>query len=115
MNTVGQWIINFLHLEKAVEGFQAKYNTWGEWIVFIAAFTPIPYKVVTILSGAMQLNLVSFTIFSVLGRGARFYLVAALLYIFGDSLKGFIEKYFDLLTIIFVVLLIGGFLAIKFI
>jgi membrane protein YqaA with SNARE-associated domain len=115
METVGAWIISTLQLESSVEAFKSKYNQWGDWIVFIAGFSPIPYKVVTILSGAMRMDISSFVFFSILGRGARFYVVSVLLYFFGNPIRKFIEKYFNLLTIIFVLLLVGGFLVVKFV
>jgi len=115
METVGAWIISTLQLESSVEAFKSKYNQWGDWIVFIAGFSPIPYKVVTILSGAMRMDISSFVFFSIVGRGARFYVVSVLLYFFGNPIRKFIEKYFNLFTIIFVLLLVGGFLVVKFV
>ena len=94
---------------------QTMYETYDFWIVFTAAFTPIPYKVITISSGAFNINLIMFLIASLVGRGARFFLVTLLLWKFGESIKLFIDKYFNLLSIVFTVLLIGGFLIIKLI
>lgn len=89
------------------------YNQYDFWAVFIAGFTPIPYKVFTIAGGVCQISFKVFVLASILSRGARFFLVAILLRIFGEKVKIFIDKYFNLLSIIFAILLIGGFWAIK--
>lgn len=98
------------------EGFhkvQTLYQEWDFWIIFVAAFTPIPYKLITISAGMFETMFAMFVIASVIGRGARFFLVAALLYRFGPPMKTFIEKYFNLLSLIFAALLIGGFALLK--
>ncbi len=89
------------------------YEHWGVWIVLAAAFTPIPYKVFTTLSGLAQLNLLAFIVASVVGRSARFFLVGGLIFVFGKPIRDFIDRYFNLLSLLFVALLIGGFFAIK--
>ncbi|GJQ63414.1 MAG: cytochrome b561 [Melioribacteraceae bacterium] len=94
---------------------QGMYEEWDFWIVFTAGFTPIPFKVFTISSGAFSISLVMFIIASFISRSARFFLVAALIWKFGDQIKGFIDKYFNLLAILFTVLLVGGFVVIKYI
>jgi membrane protein YqaA with SNARE-associated domain len=93
--------------------FQARYNAWGAWIVFGAGLTPFPYKVVTIASGVTDLNLTTFIAASVLSRGMRFFLVAALLWYFGEPIRLFIERNLGWLTILFFVLLLGGFLVLR--
>ncbi|HRI46090.1 MAG TPA: YqaA family protein [Ignavibacteriaceae bacterium] len=93
---------------------QQLYIEYDFWIIFTAGFTPIPYKVFTIASGAFDINLIMFVIASIVSRGARFFLVAFLLWKFGEPIKNFIDKYFDWLAIGFTVLLIGGFAVIKF-
>jgi membrane protein YqaA with SNARE-associated domain len=97
------------------EDFAKRYNDYGAWIVFIAGVTPFPYKVITIASGVTQLNFFVFMVASVLARGLRFFIVAGLLYWFGPPIRGFIDKYFGLLSILFVILLIGGFVLIKYV
>jgi membrane protein YqaA with SNARE-associated domain len=92
---------------------QKQYWDYGFWIVFTAGFTPIPYKVFTISSGAFNLNFVTFMIASAVSRCARFFLVAFLIYKFGEPIKKFIDKYFNWLALLFAVLLITGFLLIK--
>ncbi|MCZ2156569.1 MAG: DedA family protein [Bryobacterales bacterium] len=115
MDSVGMKIINFYHAKAYYEQVKLWYLQYDVWIVFVAAFTPIPYKVFTIASGAFDMNLFGFTAVSILGRGARFFLVAALLRVAGERMKHFIDRYFDLLAILFVVLLAGGFALIKFV
>ncbi len=93
---------------------QNMYDKYNFWIVFTAGFTPIPYKVFTISAGAFDINLPLFVIASVVSRGARFFLVAGLIWKYGDQIKSFIDKYFDWLAIAFTVLLIGGFFVINY-
>jgi membrane protein YqaA with SNARE-associated domain len=99
--------------EEVFRSMQLQYMKYGFWIVFTAGFTPIPYKIFTISSGAFGLNFVTFMAASVISRGARFFLVAFLIHYFGESIKTFIDKYFNWLALAFTVLLIGGFLLIK--
>ena len=114
MDSVGMKIINFYHAEAYFEQVKAWYLQYDAWIVFVAAFTPIPYKVFTIASGAFDMNLLGFCAVSIVGRGARFFLVAWLLRVAGERMKRFIDRYFDLLALAFVVLLLGGFALIKY-
>lgn len=90
------------------------YDDWNFWIVFTAGFTPIPYKVFTVTGGAFEINLVMFIIASLVSRAGRFFLVAWLIWKFGPTIKSFIDKYFNWLAIGFTVLLIGGFVVIKY-
>ncbi len=93
---------------------QRLYETWGFWVVFTAGFTPIPYKVITISAGAFNINFAVFMFASALSRSARFALVSWLLWKYGKPIQAFIEKYFNLLSIVFMVLLAGGFILIKY-
>lgn len=93
---------------------QKMYEQYDFWIVFTAGFTPIPYKVITISAGAFNISIPMFLVASIVGRGARFFLVAYLIWKFGPQIKNFIDKYFNWLAIAFTVLLIGGFVAIKY-
>jgi len=93
---------------------QGLYNQYNFWIVFTAGFTPLPYKVFTVSAGAFNVNFPLFIIASIIGRGARFFLVATLIWKFGPPIKNFIDKYFNLLAIIFTILLIGGFVLINY-
>ena len=113
--TLGEPILTFYGMTGAFHQFAERYNEWGAWIVFIAGVTPFPYKVITIASGATQLNLAVFMVASVLARGLRFFLVAALLYWIGQPVRSFIERRLGLVTTAFVLLLVGGFVAIKYV
>ena len=93
---------------------QNKYELWDFWIIFTAGFTPIPYKIITISAGAFDINFIMFFIASIVGRGGRFFLLGFLIWKFGDPIKIFIDKYFNLLAIIFTSLLIGGFIMINY-
>jgi len=101
------------YLEKFQE-FEDYYHIYGAWIVFGAGLTPFPYKIITIASGAVHLNLAVFTVASVLARGGRFFVVAWLLKKYGAPMKTFIEKNLGWLTVLFFVLLIGGFFVLKY-
>lgn len=100
--------------ESAFLEIQKLYESWGFWVVFTAGFTPIPYKVITISAGAFNINFVVFVIASALSRSARFYLVSWLLWKFGKPIQAFIDQYFNLLSIAFVILLAAGFFLIKY-
>ena len=94
--------------------FQEMYNAWGVWVVAMAGLTPFPYKVITIASGVTALNLGTFIIASVVSRGIRFFLEAWLLWYFGDPIRDFVEKYLGILVTGGFVVLLGGFVAVKF-
>ena len=111
---IGAPIIDFYgYADKFIE-FSAAYNEWGGWIVAFFGLTPFPYKVITIASGVTHLDIFVFIFASVMSRSLRFFIVAGLLWKFGAPIQVFIEKYLGLLTILFFVLLIGGFVAIKY-
>jgi membrane protein YqaA with SNARE-associated domain len=93
---------------------QKLYKEYDFWIIFTAGFTPIPYKLITISSGAFNINIIMFIVASIISRGARFYLVVLLLWKFGPAIKNFIDKYFNWLAIAFTILLVGGFVVIKY-
>ncbi|WP_367717759.1 YqaA family protein [Nitratireductor sp. GISD-1A_MAKvit] len=112
---VGQPVLAFYGKENAFEQVAGWYNEWGGWGVLFAAVTPFPYKVLTIFSGATGLNLLVFVLVSIVGRGLRFFLVSWLLYMYGPPIRVFIEKNLGLLFTLFMVLLIGGFVAIRYI
>ena len=107
-------ILSFYGYMQQFDVFKDYYHQFGAWIVFGAGITPFPYKVITIASGVVHLDLVTFTIASVIARGMRFYLVAWLLKKYGAPMKIFIEKHLGMLSILFLILLIGGFVAIKY-
>ena len=110
---IGRPLLEFYGFASKFEEFQVKYNDWGAWAVFVAGITPFPYKVITILSGVTSLNLTLFITASLAARGLRFFIVAGLLWKFGDPIRTLIEKYLSLLFILLSALLVGGFIAIK--
>ncbi len=112
---VGQPILRLYDAEDAFARIQQWYATWGGWGVLFAAITPFPYKVLTIFSGFVGMNLVSFIVVSIIGRGLRFFLVSWLLHRYGAPIRTFIENNLGLLFTLFMVLLVGGFLAVKYI
>ena len=113
-NSVGIYIVDFYHLENSFNIFENYYKEFGILIVLGAGITPFPYKFITIASGVFGLNIFLFIIISSIGRGLRFYLIAILLFFFGDKIKLIIEKYFNLLTITFFILLVGSVFIIRF-
>jgi len=90
------------------------YDRWAFWAVFTAGFTPIPYKVFTIAGGVARISFPLFVLASVLSRSARFFLVSGLIYLFGPKIKTFIDRYFNILVVVFTILLIGGFVVLKY-
>lgn len=108
------WFIPRIFSQEAFDGVGVLYEQYNFWVVFTAGFTPIPYKLITITSGVFDINFVMFIIASVISRGARFFLIAWLIMHFGPSIKGFIDKYFNWLAVLFTVLLVGGFLLVKY-
>jgi len=113
-DAIGRPVLAFYGKEDSFDQVSEWDNTWGGWGVLFAAVTPFPYKVLTIFSGATGLNLITFAIVSVIGRSLRFFLVSALLYWFGDTVREFIEKRLGLMFTIGMILLIGGFVSVKF-
>lgn len=97
-----------------LESVRIYFQQYEAWAVAIAGFTPIPYKVFTISAGFFRVDFPIFVIASVLSRGARFFLVSGLIFYFGPSIRGFIDRYFNALTFIFVILLVIGFIVIRY-
>jgi membrane protein YqaA with SNARE-associated domain len=114
MATVGQAIVNFYDAQGAWDSVVALYTgPWGIWFLAAAAFTPIPYKVATIAAGATMMPFVPFVVVSALGRAGRFFLVGAILRVFGAQVRRRLEAHFDMAALLFVVLLVGGFLVLR--
>lgn len=111
---IGQPILASLGKEDAVRAFNDRFNSFDFWPVLIAGLTPFPYKVITIMSGWTGLPLGTFIITSIIARAGRFFLVAWLLNRYGAPIRDFIERRLGLMTILFVVLLAGGFYAVRF-
>ncbi len=113
--SLGRPLLAFYGYEGKFASFQSYYNEWGAWIVGAGGLTPLPYKVITIASGVTALDLGVFILASVVARGLRFFIEAALLWRFGEPIRGFIERHMGKLAVLFFVLLIGAFVLIKFI
>ena len=112
--TIGAWVVKTYGMQSGLDTFRAGFERWGTWIILIKGLTPIPYKLVTIASGAAHFDLFTFVWASILTRGARFFLVAALLWKYGEPIRSFIEKRLTLLTWLFLICLVGGFVVVKF-
>ena len=113
MDLIGNHIVEFYHFQEKWDKIGLLYEKYNAWAVAIAGFTPLPYKVFTLSAGAFKINFPIFVLASAASRSARFFLVAALLYKFGPPFKALIEKYFNLFTIVFFILLVLGFFVLK--
>ena len=113
-DAIGLPILKFYGKEHALDAFIAFVHDYGVPAVIIKGMTPIPYKIVTIAAGVAKMNIPAFIGASIVARAMRFYLVAGLLYFFGDPIREFIEKRLVLVTTAFVVTLVGGFVAVKY-
>ena len=112
-NSIGILIVEFYHLTNSFNTFENYYKEYGMLIVLGAGFTPFPFKFITIASGVFSLNIFLFIFTAFIARGFRFYLLAILLFIFGEKIKFLIDKYFNILAVLFFILLIGSFMLIK--
>ncbi len=111
---LGKPILEFYHVMSKYDELKLAFDEYGAWIIIMKGWTPIPYKFLTITSGALQFDLLAFTVASVISRSMRFFLVAGLLWAFGPPIRNFVEKRLGLMTTLFVVILVGGFVAIKY-
>jgi len=112
--SVGQPVLEFYGKTDRFDDFATRYNEWGAWAVLMAGVTPFPYKVITILSGSTGLSLPVFIISSIIARGLRFFIIAALLWRFGPPVREFIERRLGLMFTLFIVILFTGFAAVKY-
>jgi len=112
-NFVGPFFLRYIFSDDIFLKVQEIYRQYDFWAIFVSGFTPIPYKVFTIAAGVFGLNIFTFTIASICGRSLRFFLVAGILYLYGPKVKTFLDRYFALFTIAFTILLIGGFILLK--
>lgn len=111
--TVGKWIINTYNLQEVMTMVGRKYNENAFFTIFTASFTPIPYKAITISAGVFRISLAMLAFASIIGRAGRFFLVSGAIRIFGSRVQQTVEKYFNILSIVFIVLLVGGYLLLK--
>ncbi|MBO6281700.1 MAG: DedA family protein [Alphaproteobacteria bacterium] len=110
---IAEPLLNFYGYLEKFNDFKKLYEEYGAWIVFGAGITPFPYKIITIASGVVHLNLFVFTVASVIARGLRFFVIAWLLKTYGEKMRTFIEKNLGWLSVLFLILLIGGFMLLK--
>ena len=113
MDAVGCHLVSLYHGQATFDWLAGQFTHYGFWAVFVAAVTPIPYKIFTITAGAVHMHLATFLAASILGRPVRFFALATLIFFVGQPVKRFIEKYFNLLSVAFVVLLVAGFAAFR--
>lgn len=111
-DTVGQWLMNFYGMSDGIEQFRSWYDKWGAAIILVKGLTPIPFKLVTIASGFAAFNFPLFLITALITRGARFFVIAALLKRFGAPIQDFIERRLTLVGLLFLAALAGGFAVI---
>jgi len=111
-DAVGRPLIAFYGYNENFSNFQTLYDQWGIWLVLLAGVSPIPFKVITIASGVLSLDIILFVIAAAIGRGSRFYLEALLLWKFGESIKAFLERYLTIAITAFIILFFLGFLAV---
>lgn len=109
----GQPLLQKFFKQKTIDRVEGLFNRYDAWTIAIAGFTPIPYKVFTIASGAFRINFKTFVAASLIGRGGRFFLLGILFYFWGAEIKVWIEQYFNYFSIGLVVLLVGGFLLLR--
>jgi len=110
---IGFPLLSFLGKAELVSQFNIRFNDLGFWPILIAGLTPIPYKIITIVSGWSSVPLTTFVLTSIVSRGLRFFFVATLLWYYGEAIDNFIRKKLGLLFIVFILILIGGFGFIK--
>ncbi len=112
---VARPLLHFYHADAALGNFQAMYARWGVYVILVKGLTPIPYKLVTIASGAAHFDFGVFVAASAVTRGARFFLEAALLRVYGDKMRHFIERRLTLVTSMAAGAAIAGVVVLRFI
>ena len=113
-DAIGQPILEYNHAMGGYDALKAGFAQWGAWIIILKGLTPIPFKLVTIASGVAEFNLLTFTLASLVSRSLRFFLLAALLWRFGEPVRDFIERRLMLVTSAVAAALVGGFLALRY-
>ena len=113
-DSVGLWLMNLYGLTEKMQTFREWYQVNGHWAILLKGLTPIPYKIVTITSGLAGYSFTWFVILSIVTRGARFFLLAGLIYMFGEPIRDFIERRLGLTLAAMALVIVGGFAAVKF-
>lgn len=113
-DSLGQWLVHLYGMEGGVETFRQKFAEYGMWIVLLKGLTPIPFKLVTIASGFAAFNFPLFMLCALITRGARFFLIAALLKRYGAPIQDFIERRLNLVAWAFLAILVAGFAAVMY-
>lgn len=113
-DTVGVWLVSLYGYEEKIDAFRQTYADWGVWIILIAGFTPIPYKLITIASGLAAYDIFLFMLLSLVGRGARFFLLAGLLYFYGEPIRSFIDRRLEMVTLVAAVIGVAGFVIVRY-
>ncbi len=114
-DSVGKWIIDLYGYGQGIEQFREVYAKWGAWIILLKGLTPIPYKLVTIASGFAGFNFGLFIILSMITRGLRFFIVAGLLYMYGEPIRNFIEHRLGTVTVGMLAVIVSGFVIVKYV
>ncbi len=114
-DSLGKWIINLYGYGDRIETFRESYAAWGAWIILLKGLTPIPYKLVTIASGFAGYNFALFVVLSIVTRGLRFFLVAGLLYIYGEPIRDFIERRLRTVTFGMLAVIVSGFVIVRYV
>ncbi len=113
--SLGKWIINLYGYGQSIETFRDTYAQWGAWIILLKGLTPIPYKLVTLASGFAGYNFGLFVVLSIITRGLRFFLVAGLLYFYGEPIRGFLERRLEAVALVTVAIIVSGFVIVKYV
>lgn len=114
MDSAGQWVLSFYGKQDDYHHLAARFAEYGGWAILFAALTPFPFKVITIFSGAVGFPVPLFVVAAIVGRAARFFVVAGLLWLYGRPIREFIEKRLGLVLTLFMVGLIGGFILLRY-
>jgi membrane protein YqaA with SNARE-associated domain len=114
-DSLGKWIVTAYGYGQSVETFRETYAAWGAWIILLKGLTPIPYKLVTIASGFAGYNFGLFVLLSIVTRGLRFFLVAGLLYFYGEPIRGFLERRLEAVALATVAVIVSGFVIVKYV
>ena len=112
---LGKWIVDFYGFGSGMQEFRSKYAEWGMWIILLKGMTPIPYKLVTIASGFAGYNFGLFVLLSIVTRGIRFFLAAALVSYYGEPIRGFVERRLEAVALAMVAIVISGFVIVRYV